>query len=91
MPQTATAPWTVPSYNIDSQTWVTARLAAHEGVWPDPYFDAGGGEIWMITRSLPVRDATGIIAIVNTDLTVDPPARLQLYSVNSPISAHSTV
>ena len=65
----------VPSYNIDSQTWVTAPLAANAGVWTDPYFDAGGGEIWMVTRSVPVRDADGIFAIVTTDLPVEAPAR----------------
>ena len=37
--------------------------------------DAGGGEIWMITRSVPVRDAKGIFAIVTTDLPVDAPGR----------------
>ncbi len=65
----------VPSYNIDSQAWVTAPLAANAGVWTDPYFDAGGGEIWMITRSVPVRDTKGIFAIVTTDLPVEAPAR----------------
>ena len=65
----------VPSYNIDSQEWITAPLAANAGVWTDPYFDAGGGEIWMVTRSVPVRDAEGIFAIVTTDLPVEAPAR----------------
>ena len=65
----------VPSYNIDSQAWVTAPLAANAGVWTNPYFDAGGGEIWMVTRSVPVRDAEGIFAIVTTDLPVDAPDR----------------
>ncbi len=31
--------------------------AADAGVWTGPYFDAGGGDIWMITRSVPLRDA----------------------------------
>ena len=62
-----------PSYNIEAQDWVTAPLAANAGVWTDPYFDAGGGEIWMITRSVPVRDADGVFAIVTTDLPVDAP------------------
>ena len=65
----------VPSYNIDSQAWVTAPFAAESGVWTDPYFDAGGGEIWMITRSVPVRDDEGIFAIVTTDLPVEAPGR----------------
>ena len=64
-----------PSYNIEVQDWFTAPLAADAGVWTDPYFDAGGGEIWMITRSVPVRDAEGIFAIITTDLAVDAPTQ----------------
>ena len=58
----------VPSYNIDFQAWVTEPLAANAGVWTAPYFDVGGGEIWMVTRSVPVRDAEGVFALVTTDL-----------------------
>ena len=65
----------VPSYNIETQEWFTAPLAANAGVWTAPYFDAGGGEIWMITRSVPVRDAGGFFAIITTDLPVDAPTR----------------
>ena len=65
----------VPSYNIESQPWVTASLAANAGVWTAPYFDAGGGEIWMITRSVPVRDAEGVFALITTDLPVEDPSQ----------------
>ena len=71
----ATLDLAAPSYNIDSQEWVTAPLAASAGVWTEPYFDEGGGEIWMITRSVPVRNAQGIFAIITTDLPVDAPSR----------------
>ena len=64
-----------PSYNIEAQDWFTAPLAADAGVWTDPYFDAGGGEVWMVTRSVPVRDAEGIFAIITTDLAVDAPTQ----------------
>ena len=64
-----------PSYNIEEQDWLIAPLTANTGVWTDPYFDAGGGEIWMITRSVPVRNADGIFAIITTDLAVDPPTQ----------------
>ena len=37
----ATLDLAVPSYNIELQDWVTAPLAANEGVWTAPYFDAG--------------------------------------------------
>ena len=69
----ATLDLAVPSYNIESQAWVTAPLAANAGVWTAPYFDAGGGEIWMVTRSVPVRDAEGVFALITTDLPVEDP------------------
>ena len=71
----ATIDLAVPSYNIETQEWFTAPLAANAGVWTAPYFDAGGGEIWMITRSVPVGDAGGFFAIITTDLPVDAPTR----------------
>lgn len=64
-----------PEYNIEAQEWITMPLAANAGVWTPPYFDAGGGEIWMITRSVPARDSSGIFAIVTTDLPVGAPGQ----------------
>ena len=64
-----------PVNNIEAQAWITAPLAANAGVWTAPCFDTGGGEIWMITRSVPARDAEGIFALITTDLPVDAPAR----------------
>ena len=71
----ATRDLAAPSYRIEAQDWFTAPLAANTGVWTAPYFDAGGGEIWMITRSVPARDAEGVFAIITTDLPVDAPTR----------------
>ncbi len=62
-----------PSYRIEEQDWFAAPLAADAGVWTEPYFDAGGGDIWMVTRSVPLRDAEGVFAIITTDLPVDDP------------------
>ncbi len=62
-----------PSYDIEEQEWLIAPLEANSGVWTAPYFDEGGGNIWMITRSVPVRDADGIFAIITTDLPVEAP------------------
>ena len=64
-----------PSYNIEEQEWLIAPLAADASVWTDPYFDSGGGEIWMITRSVLVRDADGIFVVITTDLAVDAPTQ----------------
>ena len=60
----ATRDLAMPSYNIEAQAWFTMPLAANASIWTAPYFDAGGGKIWMITRSVPARDAEGIFAIV---------------------------
>ena len=62
-----------PEYRIEEQEWITMPLAAEDGVWTPPYFDAGGGEIWMITRSVPATDTGGVFAIITTDLPVDAP------------------
>ena len=64
-----------PSYNIEEQDWFAAPLAANASMWTEPYFDSGGGEVWMVTRSVPVRDTEGIFAIITTDLVVDAPAQ----------------
>ena len=64
-----------PDYNIEAQEWVTLPLAANAGVWTPPYFDARGGELWMISRSVPARDGEGVFAIVTTDPPVDVPDR----------------
>ena len=63
------------SYNIEGQVWFTMPMAENAGVWIDPYFDEGGGGIWMNTRSVPARDDEGIFAIVTTDLAVDDPGK----------------
>ena len=60
-----------PDYNIEAQEWIAMPLTANASIWTPPYFDAGGGEIWMITRSRPSRDAESVFAIVTTDLPVD--------------------
>lgn len=62
-----------PDYDIQAQDWVSMPVAENAGIWTPPYFDAGGGEIWMVTRSVPAQDADGVFAIVTTDLPVDAP------------------
>ena len=64
-----------PDYKIEAQDWFTAPIAANTAIRTQPYFDAGGGEVWMITRAVPLRDARGLFAIITTDLTVDDPTR----------------
>ncbi|MBU6284114.1 cache domain-containing protein [bacterium] len=62
-----------PGYDIDSQPWLTEPIAARAGIWTEPYFDAGGGEIWMVTRSVPVFQGNRIVAVATTDVPVRAP------------------
>ena len=62
-----------PSYQIEEQDWFSAPLTENAGVWTDPYFDAGGGDVWMVTHSLPVSDDDGTFLIITTDLVVEEP------------------
>lgn len=60
-----------PSYRIDEQEWLSKPLMQGAAVWSEPYFDAGGGEIWMKTLSIPVRRNGVIIAIATTDKRIN--------------------
>lgn len=60
-------------YRIDDQDWLKAPLKAGLPVWTAPYFDKGGGEVWMRTLSMPVFSNGKIIAIATTDLKVSEP------------------
>jgi sigma-B regulation protein RsbU (phosphoserine phosphatase) len=63
-----------PEYHIDDQEWLVLPRDGKRAVWSPPYFDAGGGEIWMVTRSVPLLDDEGrVYAVVTTDLPIPPP------------------
>lgn len=64
-----------PDYEIENHAWFSEPLSQGKAIWTAPYFDEGGGEIWMITYAVPARDAQGIFAIVTTDLPSTPPPK----------------
>jgi len=57
-----------PAYQIDTQPWLRRPIDEGVAIWTAPYFDAGGGNIWMKTRSVPIRINGRIVAVVTTDL-----------------------
>lgn len=61
------------AYKIDKQNWLRLPIDLGHAIWTSPYFDAGGGEIWMRTRSVPIFVNGKIIAVATTDLQVDKP------------------
>ncbi len=61
------------TYGIDSQPWLVPARDSKTSTWTEPYFDAGGGDIWMKTRTVPLLRDGLVYALVTTDLpTKDP-------------------
>jgi hypothetical protein len=64
-----------PSYDIDNQEWLAKARDRKAPTWTLPYFDAGGGEIWMVTRSVPLIKNGAVYGVVTTDLPVASPSQ----------------
>lgn len=64
------------SYAYREQPWYRIAADAGKATWSAPYFDEGGGNIWMITYSVPFfRTASGgerrLAGVVTADLALD--------------------
>ena len=60
-----------PSYDINQQAWLRVPIDTKEAVWSEPYFDAGGGNVWMMTRSYPILNTEGeVVAVATTDVHI---------------------
>lgn len=60
------------AYDYPSQEWFTKPQELDGGYWSEPYFDKGGGNILMVTYSLPVKDRSGrTAAILTADISLD--------------------
>lgn len=55
-----------PSYPYTSMEWFTKPILTGAGCWSGPYLDAGGGDLLMVTYSMPMRDREGTIYAVAT-------------------------
>ena len=65
-----------PGYEIDNEAWLAPARNSKSSTWTAPYFDAGAGDIWMITRTVPLVRNGVVYALVTTDLpTKDPSAK----------------
>jgi sigma-B regulation protein RsbU (phosphoserine phosphatase) len=58
------------AYHINDQLWLRQPIDSGFAIWTAPYFDTGGGNIWMKTRSVPVIVNGQIIAVATTDLAI---------------------
>jgi sigma-B regulation protein RsbU (phosphoserine phosphatase) len=64
------------AYDYQSLSWYRRAVDAGRPVWSLPYFDAGGGETWMVTYSVPFsRKFSGtrvaIAGVVTADLDLN--------------------
>ena len=65
-----------PQYDYLSQDWYRSVKYLGEPLWGEPYFDTGGGEIYMSTYSHPVYDTNGtFLGVVTADIALDELAR----------------
>jgi GAF domain-containing protein/HAMP domain-containing protein len=55
-----------PEYNYFKWDWYTLPKATHAPVLSPPYYDLGGGNIWMVTWSAPFFDKAGNVKGVAT-------------------------
>lgn len=59
-------------YDYPSQEWYLMGLENEEGYWSEPYYDIGGGEQYMTTFTLPVKDRDGHnAAVLTADISLD--------------------
>ncbi len=60
----------VSSYRIQTREWFTKPISTKRASWTEPYFDAGGSEIWIRTYSVPIMSGGNVVGVVATDLAV---------------------
>lgn len=61
------------AYQIDEQAWLRLPIDSGYAIWTEPYFDAGGGEVWMKTRAVPIIFNFEIVGVATTDIVVPEP------------------
>jgi sigma-B regulation protein RsbU (phosphoserine phosphatase) len=74
------------SYGYSTLPWYRRAADTRQPVWSTPYFDAGGGETWMVTYSMPffrhAADGRELAGVVTADLDLawvrDAAARIRL-------------
>jgi len=58
-------------YDYPHWDWFRAPLEQGHGVWGEPYFDKGGGNILMITYSAPIKRQGEIIGVATVDISIE--------------------
>ncbi|MDR3182087.1 MAG: response regulator [Planctomycetaceae bacterium] len=58
-------------YDYITWEWYSEPMKSGQPCWSEPYFDDGGGEVFMCTYSVPVLHNKRIIAIATIDISLD--------------------
>ncbi|WP_201352603.1 SpoIIE family protein phosphatase [Hydrogenimonas urashimensis] len=65
-----------PAYDYLHAAWYTAAKYSGQPRWGDPYFDKGGGNVYMSTYSHPIFDITGrFLGVTTVDIALGKLAR----------------
>jgi len=60
-----------PLYDYTKFDWFKKPLQLKKSIWSKPYFDKGGGNIWMSTYSVPIFNRNGkVIGIATADVSI---------------------
>ena len=61
-----------PEYNYPEREWYRKPVELGRPYWSDPYFDKEGGNINMVTYSLPLMNSVGeAYAVITADIAID--------------------
>ncbi len=60
-----------PLYRYTESDWFKKPIELKRNMWSKPYFDKGGGGVWMSTYSALIKDGSGkIIGIATADISI---------------------
>ena len=57
-------------YDYFSMDWYATPKELNNNYWSDPYYDAGGGQMLMVTYSIPIHQADTFIGIQTVDISL---------------------
>ena len=61
-----------PKYNYTHKAWYRNAKETNKGVWSEPYFDIGGGEVYMSTFSFALKDMkNSFLGVITADIKLD--------------------
>ncbi|MCX6272722.1 MAG: cache domain-containing protein [Bacteroidetes bacterium] len=70
-PQGYSSKYLEKSYDYTKDDGYSKPVGLEKGVWSEPYFDKGGGDIWIITYSIPVYTPDGsLTGVITADLEI---------------------